>query len=189
MSRDTCELCRELREGTYETTVEEPLEGRVVLLEQDLELAISVTKAELRAAEPPDTGRDFVAAVIRIGCATVIGALVGAPLGALAAQEDILRKVAEAAVVTGLGATTAEVIYPISVKLTRGHEEPAELHGLSSYRSALDAVRDLQHETGRGALPRTTDRSMDIDESAQLKPPDPPQESHPPTPLEPGSGL
>jgi hypothetical protein len=71
--------------GTYDTTVEEPRGDTAVPLKQDLELAIAVTQAELRATEPPDTRPDFVAAVIRICCATVIGTLIGAGLGGLAA--------------------------------------------------------------------------------------------------------
>jgi hypothetical protein len=92
--------------------------------EQDLELAIKVSEAELAAPDGP-VNRHFVAAVFRICCATVIGTLIGAPLGAPAAHEDIRLKMAEAAVVVGLGATTAEVIEPLSTKLTRGPAPPA----------------------------------------------------------------
>lgn len=125
--------------GTFAAAVGRPSQARAVLVEQDLDLAIRVTRAELAADDGP-IDRAFTAAVFRICCATVIGALVGAPLGALAADENIVLKMAEAAVVVGLGATTAEIIQPLSLRLTRG---PAARPEVADYQLATTAVRDL----------------------------------------------
>jgi hypothetical protein len=82
------------RRGTYADAVREPAGAAAVMWGRNLELAITVTEAELASADGP-VNRDLVAAVFRICCATVIGALSGAPLAALAAHEDILLRVAE----------------------------------------------------------------------------------------------
>jgi hypothetical protein len=115
-----------------------------------LALAKAITKAELSAPDGPPN-RAFTAAVFRICCATAIGALIGAPLGALAANEDILLKMAEAAVVIGLGATTAEVIQPLSVKLI--HDPAPPPPDVSDYHLAMTAIHDLQHEVNRSTAP------------------------------------
>lgn len=166
--------------GTYDTTLEEPQGQTAVVLWGNLEMAIEVTKAEQQAAESPGVDPEFLAAVFRICCATVIGAVIGAPLGALAAQEDILKKVAEAAVVTGVGATAAEVIQRYSVKVTRGPEEPVKLDQVWSQRFSIDVVNEMTSEIERGGLSIPTAFDQDADESGPRQPRGP---------SGPGSGL
>lgn len=79
-------------------------------------------------------------------------------MGALAAHESIVLKMAEAGVVVGLGTTAAEIIEPISVRLPR---EPATSPDIASYHHAMAAGRDvvdlvlssdLQDDTALGHL-------------------------------------
>lgn len=143
--------------GTYAGTVSRPSGTRAVMVEQSLKLAMRVTRAELAAEDSP-LDRAFVAAIFRICCAMVIGALVGAPLGALAAHESIVLKMAEAGVVVGLGAAAAEIIEPISVRLPREPAAPPDVAGyhlaMAAGRDVVDLVlsSDLQDDTAPGRL-------------------------------------
>jgi hypothetical protein len=139
-----------------------------------LVLNLTVTASEPDSPEPePETGNGVAAAIIRICCATVVGALIGTPLGALAVQDDIVRKMLEAGVTTAVGTTAAEVIYPISIRLTRRSFEPAEPEPGNT--SVLDIFYD---ETPQGGMPGPDDEGPDID------PPQPPDPG--PQPPQPG---
>lgn len=127
--------------GTYAGAVGQPSGVRAVMVEQGVELAVQVTRTQLAHEDGPVDG-GFTAAVFRICCATVIGAFVGAPLGALAAHGSIVLKMAEAAVVVGLGASTAEIIEPVSVLLTDEPEAPPDV---ADDRLAMSTVRDVHN--------------------------------------------
>ncbi len=135
------ELRLGLPEGTFRSSVREPGPAETIRLRRGLEVARELAEAELRMSDPPKFDPGYVPAIVRICCATVIGALVGAPLGALAIHEDILKKMAEAAIVTGLGAIGAEFAGPLSARAERSPEPPAEPTRAPDV-SAADAVFD-----------------------------------------------
>ena len=106
-----------LPEGTFARTFHEPGPEYSVGLGRTLELAEQLAEAELEVSGPP--GPDWGPAIIRICCGTLIGALIGAPLGALAVQENVLKKMIEAAVVGGITAVANELVGPLSERVAR----------------------------------------------------------------------
>ena len=185
---------RELREaelrkgvppGTFLGAFSERPAREWLSIRRSLEIAKDLAEAEDRASDPSVLGElrriDLGSAITRICCATMVGALVGAPLGALAIQQSILEKMYEAAVVTGVTALATEIYGPLSV-LASLDQPPAE--PIMNWRtSAIDAVMTDMDGLGQpGSLP-------DLDELPTLEPrllPEPPDAKPPRGPKEPG---
>jgi hypothetical protein len=164
-----------LPEGTFWRNVREPVPGATIWLRRGLEQAKELAEEELRQSDPLTFDLDYGPAIIRVCCATVVGALVGAPLGALAIHESVLEKMYEAAIVTGLSAIAAEIAGPLSELARRPDElpaEPAPASSLSGIDAVIDEVLNLEGPPGR--LP-------DLDDDLRFEPP-PPGQSEPPEP-------
>jgi hypothetical protein len=115
---------------------------------------LEITKNKL-AADTPSVLRELVnidvgPALFRIGCATVAGALIGAPLGALAIHENILIKMTEAAATTAVSAFAAEIYIPLSTRLERDRTpaEPFTPLGASDVGSVVDLILHQNDEPG-----------------------------------------
>jgi hypothetical protein len=141
-----------------------------------LEIAKNQLAAEQRADNPSvldELGNiDIGPAIFRIGCALVAGAVIGAPLGALASHESILPKMAEAVAVTTTTAVFAEVYNPLSPRFGRNRPpaEPTTNADASGFLSIMDEI--LHPDDEPGSMPRP----------GELLPPEPPRSPWPPDP-------
>jgi hypothetical protein len=159
------ELRLGLPPGTFSRCVYDPGPAEAVELGRALELAEELAEAQLGADDPPEVGPDYLPAIIRICCATVVGALIGAPLGALAVEENILKKMYEAAIVTGLASIAAEIAGPLSEMAK--HQPQAE--PAPEVRDSATTER-LHPEVARSALPEPPEPELSELEVPEPKP-------------------
>lgn len=186
---------RELREAEHRRSVpegtflnaflegfREPWAANVIRTQEGLLAAKKLIEAEQRATNPSVLDRlaevDLGPAIVRICCATVVGALIGAPLGALAIHENILSKMYESAVVTGLTALAAEIYNPLSELASRDRlpDEPVRTPDIFT-------VLDDMTEPGKppGSLP-------DFNDITAWEPPPARRPEDPPSPWSNGPG-
>ncbi len=139
--------------GTFRGAFSEQPPNAWLSVRRSLEIARDLAQAEQRATNPSTLSKlaeiDLGSAIIRVCCATVVGALVGAPLGALAIHENILTKMYEAAAVIGVTALATEIYNPL---LASREHQPAE-PVVDARMSAIDAVIAIMNDsTAAGGL-------------------------------------
>lgn len=146
---------------------------------------LEIAKNKL-AADTPSVLRELVnidvgPALFRIGCATVAGALIGAPLGALAIHESILIKMTESAATTAVTAFAAEIYIPLSTRLERDRTpaEPTKNLGESDIHAVVDLILHPNDEPG--SMPGPDELPSEPPRS-----PEPPDLEPPPGPKGPG---